>query len=139
MTAVVLMFILVSCGNPKTDKYAGIYKLESYESSISDQELGFKLIESYEIILDSKSRATEKYHLGNMDKLETRESLFFVDEDNNQISFRYVLNIFENFTETWEFDGMTIIMRNVDVAIVDKPEYDNKNHYTKTTITFAKQ
>lgn len=128
-----LAFILNAC-NPDTSQYAGVFELESYTSSVSDEDLGFKVIEKYNIELDSKGLAKQTVILGVMLHEESFTSGYNVDLELNEIYFVTKINTVENYTDTYYYDNDTIIINDMDVAIKDNPNINNPEDYVRVTI-----
>lgn len=129
----ILGFTLTAC-NPDTSKYAGSFVLDSYEGTKSDEELGFKLIESYDLTLKSNGMAVQVFELGVMLKPEKITHGYNVNEEEGKIYFKHSYGMMESYTEIWDYDGEIITMTDLLVAIVDDPVSTNEDHFITVTI-----
>lgn len=137
LTIIISSFFLYSC-NPDTKEFAGFYVLDSYESTKTDEELGFILIEKYDLELKKNGIAKHTIILGVMLEEEIMTSGFEVNKEKYEISFRHQISSIETYTDIYYYDDEFIIMNDLEVAIVDEPDFTNKDHYVLVTIKLKK-
>lgn len=138
---ILLVSVLFLTGCTKSTKeYAATYSLESYEATITDEALGFTLIRQYDLELDKKSMSFHTYSIGKMEEgtIEEMKVPFKVERENNKIIFTHTIDMFQSYRDIWEYYGDQIVIRDIEVAIVDRPDPKNQDHYAKATIYLKK-